>query len=150
MALVLRHSRLTAPTAPTVGLSVPPPGAGVTGAARTTYTGGDTINTAGALIEHKNIINRSLYVTANNVTIRDCLIDNQEFYGIDSSDTITGLTIDHCTIIGSGLGQGGCLPGNNGQVLNCDISRWENGILFNGNTVLVEGAGFTTLASESG
>jgi hypothetical protein len=76
------------------------------GVTRTTYTGPLNISTAGTLIENKNI-NGQVIIAAPNVTLSNCFIDSQDFFGIEASDlSSTGLTIQNCTVQGVGSGRG--------------------------------------------
>lgn len=65
----------------------------------TTYSGSADITIAGAIIENY-IINGSLNIKANNVTVRNCLINTTGTYGIRSNYGYTGLLIEDCEITG--------------------------------------------------
>lgn len=102
----------------------------------TEYTGPMTVTEAGTLIEDK-IINGSLVITADNVTVRNCQVNFTFAYGIDAGDR-TGTVITHCTITGpgaSGVTNAGIL--SSGTITYNDVSLCENGIVLTsgGSTV---------------
>ncbi|MCA6120243.1 right-handed parallel beta-helix repeat-containing protein, partial [Bradyrhizobium sp. WSM 1738] len=109
------------PDATTAGVQ-----AGVT---LTNYTGPMTITTAGAVIENK-IINGTLTIAADNVTIKNCVIQNFDNWGI-LSDNADNTRVEYCDIDGSGstrtsgLGIGG---GTNSAIIGCDIKGMVIGI----------------------
>ncbi|MCA6120230.1 right-handed parallel beta-helix repeat-containing protein, partial [Bradyrhizobium sp. WSM 1738] len=109
------------PDAATAGVQ-----AGVT---LTNYTGPMTITTAGAVIENK-IINGTLTIAADNVTIKNCVIQNFDTWGI-LSDNADNTRVEYCDIDGSGstrtsgLGIGG---GTNSAIIGCDIKGMVIGI----------------------
>jgi hypothetical protein len=109
------------PNATTAGVQ-----AGVT---LTNYTGPMTITTAGAVIENK-IINGTLTIAADNVTIKNCIIQNFDNWGI-LSDNADNTRVEYCDINGagstktSGLGIGG---GTNSAIIGCDISGMVIGV----------------------
>jgi hypothetical protein len=99
------------------------------GVTLTNYTGPMIISTPGALIENK-IISGTLTVTATNVTIRNCRIQNFGLWGV-LCDNATNTRVEYCDIDGtgstrtSGLGIG---SGTTSAVLNCDIRGMVVGI----------------------
>jgi hypothetical protein len=103
------------PDATTAGVQ-----AGVT---LTNYTGPMTITTPGAVIENQ-IINGTLTVAADNVTIKNCIVQNFSNWGILDSNNAVNTRVEYCTIDGSGsskttgLGVGG---GTNSAIIGCDI-----------------------------
>jgi hypothetical protein len=118
-------ARFGMPTSDTAGVQ-----AGVTLAA---YEGPMTVTTPGVLIENV-IINGTLTVAADNVTIKNCIIRNFAFWGI-RSDNAVNTRVEYCDIDGtgstrtSGLGIGG---GTNSAIIGCDISGMVIGIQLSG------------------
>jgi hypothetical protein len=141
MALYMRHSVLTAPPAGAPGLAAPPPGAGLLpGITRTAYTGPDNINTAGTIIRDKNITTGGLIVRASDVQIINCSFIS----GANSFDfiveTSVGALVDHCFFDGTGKrGLTGIGAWGNCTVTNCELIKVENGIMFGGDNVLMQG-----------
>src|SRR6516165_8789263 len=78
------------------------PKAGVT---LTPYTGPMIITTPGAVIENV-IINGQLTVDAANVTVRNCIIQSNDWWGING-DKATNLTVENSKIIGGNLTNSG-------------------------------------------
>ena len=68
------------------------------GTTLTAYTGPMTITTPGTVIEGK-IINGTLRVTAANVTIKNCVIQNYGFWGIDAEGA-ANITVQNCDFTG--------------------------------------------------
>jgi hypothetical protein len=85
-------ARFGMPTADTAGVP-----AGVT---LTNYTGPMTITTPGTVIDGK-IINGTLTVKASNVTIRNCIIQNFGWWGIEGENS-PNLHVEYCDFIGAG------------------------------------------------
>jgi hypothetical protein len=85
-------TRFGLPTADTAGV----PG----GVTLTNYNGPMTITTPGAVIENV-IINGTLSVKAANVTIKNCIIQNFGWWGIEGEGA-ANLRIENCDIIGPG------------------------------------------------
>ncbi len=134
------------PTGGNTDPKVPPaggwPDASNTGATGTltAYAGSLTISAAGSVIENK-IINGVLTINAGNVTIRNCRLVTNGFWGIDASaNAAAGLVVERCTIIGQGVGGttdsgivgSGAFTGNN-------ISAFENGIRLQDGASTVKG-----------
>jgi Ca2+-binding RTX toxin-like protein len=102
------------------------------GVSLTQYTGPMTITKPGTVIEGK-IINGTLTVLADNVTIRNSKIIDGGSWGIDADSR--SITVEHCDIIGRGTtGNSGILGGGNLRYNN--ISGYENGIMFQGGGVI--------------
>jgi hypothetical protein len=107
-------ARFSMPTADTAGVQ--------DGVTLTNYTGPMTITTPGTVIENV-IINGTLTVAADNVTIKNCIVQNFSNWGI-LSDNAVNTRVEYCTIDGSGsskttgLGVGG---GTNSAIVGCDI-----------------------------
>lgn len=98
------------------------------GVTLTNYTGPMTITTAGTVIDGK-IINGSLVVKASNVTIKNSLIQNFGYYGVQG-EGVANLTVQDCDIVGRGLAalsSAGIFA--SGTFLRNDVSQTENGIV---------------------
>jgi hypothetical protein len=114
-------ARFSMPTADAAGVQ-----AGVT---LTAYKGPMTITTPGAVIENV-IINGTLTIAADNVTIRNCLIQHFSNWGVLSNNA-TNTRVEYCDIDGTGstkttgLGIGG---GTNSAIIGCDIRGMVIGI----------------------
>ena len=99
------------------------------GVTLTAYRGPMTITTPGAVIENI-IIDGTLTIAADNVTIRNCIIRNFDNWGI-LSDNADNTRVEYCDIDGtgstrtSGLGIGG---GTNSAIIGCDIHGMVIGI----------------------
>src|SRR5437762_1804639 len=63
------------------------------------YSGPMTITTPGTVIEGK-IINGTLQVTAANVTIKNCVVQNYGWWGIDAQDA-ANITVQNCDFTAS-------------------------------------------------
>ncbi|WP_156952374.1 Ig-like domain-containing protein [Bradyrhizobium sp. WSM1743] len=93
------------------------------GVTLTAYNGPMTITTPGAVIENV-IINGTLTVAADNVTIKNCIVQNFTNWGILDSNNAINTQVLNCTIDGTGstqttgLGVGG---GTNSAIVGCDI-----------------------------
>src|SRR5262245_30715415 len=100
------------------------------GTTLTAYTGPMTINTPGTVIDGKTI-NGGLIINADNVTIQNCKITYNTWWGIQASGG--NITIQDCDIIGPGFG-GDSNAGivGTGTFLRNDISMSENGIVLDG------------------
>ena len=115
LANTIVPARFGMPDATTAGVQ--------SGVTLTDYTGPMTITTPGAVIEN-NIIDGTLTVAADNVTIKNCIIRNFDNFGI-LSDNADNTRVEYCDIDGSGstrtygLGIGG---GTNSAIIGCDIS----------------------------
>ena len=89
----------------------------------TAYKGPMTITTPGVVIEN-DIINGTLTVAADNVTIKNCIVQNFSNWGILDFNNAINTRVEYCTIDGSGstkttgLGVGG---GTNSAIIGCDI-----------------------------
>src|SRR5882672_7999284 len=87
------------------------------------YTGPMTITTPGTVIENQ-IINGTLTVAADNVTIKNCIVQNFTNWGILDSNNAVNTRVEYCDIDGTGstkttgLGVGG---GTNSAIIGCDI-----------------------------
>jgi chitodextrinase len=99
----------------------------------TTYTGSQTFNTPGQVIQNV-VINTSsgLTVTANNVTFRNCKIiysgSGRFDTGLIEANPVTGLVVDHCEIDGKGVVKDGIHGGDNFTVSGCNIHGVGNGV----------------------
>lgn len=119
-------ARFGLPTADTAGVP-----AGVT---LTNYNGPMTITTPGAVIENV-IINGQLTIAAANVTVRDCVIQTNDWYGIDSEQI--PVTVQNCKIIGGPNSSSGIL--GNGTFIGNDISHVCIGIQLTDGASTVRG-----------
>jgi len=99
------------------------------GTSLTDYTGPTTITTPGTVIDGK-IINGTLTVAAADVTIKNCIIQNFGFWGIDASDaSATGnVTVQNCTLTASSSMDTDSAIVGSGTFIGNNISNCENGI----------------------
>jgi len=97
----------------------------------TPYTGPMEITTPGTVIENQ-IIDGTLRVLAENVTIKNCSFTNWDYWGVDA-DGIASVTIEHCDFVGNGSISAAAILGNGNFGYN-DISNAENGIYTNGGS----------------
>lgn len=111
-------ARFGMPTADTAGVQ-----AGVT---LTPYTGSMTIATDGVVIENK-IINGTLRVTGDNVTIKNCVFQNYGWFGVDC-DGAANTTIQNCDFTASSSMDTSSAILGSGTFIGNDISNSENGI----------------------
>jgi beta-glucanase (GH16 family) len=96
------------------------------------YTGPSTITRAGTVIEVK-IIDGGLVINAPNVTIKNCVVTNGYWWGIDGEHGGSTLLVQNCDIIGPGIeGNSGIL--GTGSFIGNDISGYENGIMSSGGS----------------
>jgi parallel beta-helix repeat protein len=96
------------------------------------------ISEDGAVVDGYDVTG-DITIKAKNVTIRNC---RARSISADYSFDTTGLTIDHCTVIGyedSGTGGVGMVYAHNGSVTNCNISGCENGIWLQSDNVTIQG-----------
>ena len=110
------------------------------GTTLTAYTGPMTITTDGTVIENK-IINGGLDITGANVTIRNCIITYNDFFGIDVRGV--NVTVENCDIIGPGYNGDSpaaisCDVGG-GTFVGNDISGAEHGIVLGPGSAVVKG-----------
>jgi hypothetical protein len=99
------------------------------GTSLTAYTGPMTITTPGTVIDGK-IINGTLTVAAENVTIKNCVVQNFGFWGIDASAAAaTGnVTVQNCTLTASSSMDTDSAIVGSGNFIGNNISNCENGI----------------------
>ena len=102
----------------------------------TTYTGPMTITTPGTVIEGQ-IINGTLQVLADNVTIKNCLVQNYGWWGVDG-ETATNLTIQNCTFKASTTQDTNAAILGAGTFIGNDISQSENGIVLTNGAAVVK------------
>lgn len=105
------------------------PQAGVT---LTPYTGSMIVTTPGAVIENV-IINGQLTVNAANVTIKNCIIQSNGWWGIEG-DQAPNLTVENSKIIGGNLTNSGIL--GSGTFVGNDISHVSIGIQLTGGATV--------------
>lgn len=99
------------------------------GTVLTAYTGPMTITTDGTVIDGK-IISGQLAVNAANVTIKNCVIKDYGFWGVDASydRAIGNITIQNCDFrAADGADTDSAIVGS-GNFIGNDISNGENGI----------------------
>jgi len=137
MGLVIRHHVLTAPAVPAFVW----PDATNTGAVGTpvaTYATRQAITASNVTITDVRY-DDGVIITGNNVTLRNCWVNNGGYFGIEA-DTTLGLTVDRCTVVGTrnqwynlGIGTGG-----NAIVTNCDVSNHQHAIAGGSGVSLVK------------
>jgi Ca2+-binding RTX toxin-like protein len=104
----------------------------------TAYTGPMTITTPGTVIDGK-IINGSLRILADNVVIKNCVINFNSYWGIDAYG-YKNTTVQDCTITGPGYaGSSDSAIAGTGNFLRNDISKVQNGITLNNGSSIVQG-----------
>lgn len=104
----------------------------------TPYTGPETISVNGTVIDGK-IINGTLRVTAANVVIKNSVIQNFDYWGIDA-ERAANITVQDCDFVGPGYsGPSSAAILGSGNILRNDISRMENGIQLTGGSSVVKG-----------
>ena len=104
------------------------------GTTLTAYTGPMTITQAGTVIEGK-IIDGTLTVDAANVTIKNCIIKNYGWWGIDGEGA-TNLTVQYWTSPRAPVRTPMPHSGS-GTFIGNDISQSENGIVLQGGASVV-------------
>jgi pectate lyase len=124
---VIDPARFGMPNADTAGVP-----AGVT---LTNYTGPMNITKPGTVIDGK-IINGQLNVYAANVTIRNCIIRSDGWWGIEGEQA-SNLRVENCDIIGGNLPNSGILGA--GTFVGNDISHVSIGIQLTGGASTVRG-----------
>ena len=125
---------LQPPTPPPV---VGYPGPANTGAKGTLTTDARTqINSTanGQVFQNLDVTLGWFFIRHDNVTIRNCRIHSDQYYAIEA-ETTNNLLIEDCTITGIG-GASGIGSGNSVTIRRCDISGYENGIFFGGDSVI--------------
>lgn len=105
----------------------------------TAYSGPTTINTANTTISDK-IISEAIEINAAHVTITDCIITYNDFFGISVTTLGANVTVQYCKITGPGM------SGDSPAVISCDvggstftandISGGEHGIAFGPGTAV--------------
>src|SRR5258708_3451947 len=96
------------------------------------YTGPMTITTPGTGIEGM-IIDGTLQVTAANVTIKNCIVQNYGWWGIDAENA-PNITVQNCDFTASASKDTNAAILGSGTFIGNDIGHSENGI------VLTDGA----------
>jgi Bacterial Ig-like domain/Bacterial Ig domain/Right handed beta helix region len=97
------------------------------GTTLTAYTGPMTITTDGAVIEGK-IISGTLKIEAANVTIKNCVVQNFGWWGVDGEGA-ANLTVQNCDFKGSTTQDTNAAILGSGTFIGNDISQSENGIV---------------------
>lgn len=112
----------------------------VPGTVLTPYTGPSAIQTAGTIVENK-LINGSIAILADNVTVRNCKIVYNDIFGVDIRNI--NATVQNCLIIGPG--DQGDSPAvistelGGAKILNCDISGGEHAIAPGSGSMVITG-----------
>src|SRR5262249_24282127 len=85
------------------------------------------------------IINGTLTIEAANVTIKNCVVQNYGFYGVDASAgaAIGNVTVQNCDFKGPGANSNCAIVGS-GTFIGNDISNSENGIVLQWGASVVE------------
>src|SRR5262245_31364069 len=108
------------------------------GTTLTPYTGPMEITTPGTVIDGK-IINGTLQIHADNVTIENCKITYDSWWGVDAEGA-NNITIQDCDFVGPGLkGDSNAAILGSGTFLRNDISQSENGIVLTNGASTVKG-----------
>ncbi|WP_245309477.1 Ig-like domain-containing protein [Bradyrhizobium retamae] len=105
------------------------------GTTLTAYTGPMNITQDGTVIEGK-IIDGQLAVKAANVTIRNCIIKSDGWWGIEGENS-PNLRVENCDIIGGNLTNSGIL--GSGTFVGNDISHVSIGIQLTDGASTVSG-----------
>ena len=105
------------------------------GTTLTAYTGPMTITTPGTVIEGK-IINGTLRVTAADVTIKNCVVQNYGWWGIDAEGA-ANITVQNCDFTASSSMDTNAAILGSGTFIGNDISNSENGIVLTGGASVV-------------
>jgi len=105
------------------------------GVVLTAYTGPMAITQDGTVIENK-AISGSIRIAANNVVLRNCRIEYNDYFGINA-DGAANLTVQDCDIVGPGYGgdSSHAVLGT-GTFLRNDISGAEHGISVQGPSLV--------------
>ncbi|SDG37903.1 Right handed beta helix region [Bradyrhizobium sp. Rc2d] len=108
------------------------------GTTLTAYTGPMTITTPGTVIDGM-IIDGTLTVAAENVTIKNCVIQNYGFWGVDASAAVAigNVTVQNCTLTASSSYDTDSAIVGSGTFIGNNISNSENGFrLLDGASVV--------------
>ncbi|MFG3591859.1 Ig-like domain-containing protein [Bradyrhizobium sp. RDI18] len=127
MTGIVDPARFGMPDATTAGVK-----AGVT---LTPYTGPMNITRDGTIIENM-VINGQLTIDAANVTIRNCIIQSNGWWGIEGEDA-PNLRVEYCDIIGGNLTNSGIL--GSGTFVGNDIRHVSIGIQLTDGASTVSG-----------
>ena len=106
------------------------------------YNGTLIINTPGVVISGLDI-HGSVIINADNVTLKDCRITTNDFWGVSvggggSSTGGSGCIIENCEINGLGTGTGATAIVGGGTFLANNIYGFENGIMIDQSNTLVQ------------
>lgn len=99
-----------------------------------TNSGPLNITTNGAVIQNLNIVNGSIAVNANNVTIRNCRITTYDYYPIENMGT--GLVVEDCEITGTADAVTAAISFGNYTARRCNVSGSADGFKANSNVVI--------------
>lgn len=110
---------------------------------------GTTLTTPNQIIENR-IITDAIRPEANNITIRNCVI-NAGYYGVFANTADgAGLIVEDCTIIG-GSNCGVLIDGpQNVTIRRCNLSGGADGMKIGGNSVTVQDCYIHDLHHEEG
>lgn len=106
----------------------------VAGTVLAPFSGQFTTTASGQMVENLNITG-IVSVRHTNVTVRNCVINSNDFYGISTQGAaLTGMKILNCRIIGQG-GQACITPDSapGCEIGFCDLSHMTNGIFVGDN-----------------
>jgi hypothetical protein len=103
------------------------------------YNGDVTINTPGTVISGLKITG-TVYINADNVTIKDCSITSSGYNVVNINSGVSGAVVQNCEINGTGNGpQGQTGIGGQGTFANNNIYNVENGINVEGSNTVIKG-----------
>ena len=127
MTGIIDPARFGMPDATTTGVPA--------GTTLTAYTGPMTITKDGTVIEGM-IIDGTLKIEASNVTIKNCIIKNYGWWGIDGEGA-ANLTVLNCDFTASTSKDTNAAILGSGTFIGNDISQSENGIVLTGGASVV-------------
>jgi len=127
MTGIIDPGRFGVPDATTTGVP--------TGTTLTAYMGPMIITTPGTVIEGK-IIDGTLKVEAANVTIKNCVVKNYGWWGIDA-ERAANITVQNCDFTASSSQDTNAAILGSGNFIGNDISNSTNGIVLTGGASVV-------------
>ena len=112
------------------------------GVTLTPYNGNLIINTPGVVIENLDI-HGYVIINASNVTLKNCKVTTDNFWGISVggggwSTGGTGCVIQNCEVNGLGTGDGASGIVGGGSFIANNIYGWENGIVPDQSNTLIQ------------
>ena len=104
-------------------------------------SGSLTLSTAGQVVSGLDI-SGTVYITASNVTLENCVIESNGYYVIEVAPGVTGVVIQDCEIDGMGLngsaGSSGIfVEGSGVSIIGCNIHDAADGVSIGGGTAPV-------------